>query len=416
MTENHYEPIPNKFWTPGVYALFGFMVVGFLAAMYRIVVGLYASTNLTDHFPWGIWIAYDVEGRVALSAGGFTMAALTHVFNRHKYEGIVRSALLVAMLGYTFAVVGLLMDLGRYYNAWHPVMPWMWQGNSILFEVGMCVMAYLTVLYIEFSPIFFDRFAGRLNLPGRLAKYNEPADTLLKFGQKTVPRVMFLFLILGVVLSCMHQSALGSLILVAPYKTSALWFSPILPLLFLLSAIAVGFPMVIFEQLYAAWAFKRTPPMALLSSLSRLAAIFLGIYGFAKLSDFVIREAYTHFFPLSLASMMLVIEVVVGIFVPLAMLTNQRVRHSPPRLMAACGLIMFGVLLNRINVFLIAYRPPYMTNAYVPSVVEVLVSLGLTAALIFSYRAIVTIFPVFSREKGIAHSLPQPGLEPVHAK
>jgi Ni/Fe-hydrogenase subunit HybB-like protein len=416
MTDHPYEPLRNKFWTPGVYVLFAVAMAGVLAVLYRLFFGLQASTNLTDSFPWGLWIAYDVEGRVALSAGGFTMAALTHVFNRHKYEGIVHSALLTAMLGYTFAVVGLMMDLGRYYNAWHPAMPWMWQGNSVLFEVGMCVMAYLTVLYIEFSPIFFERFAGRVALPGALSRLDGPCNRLFESGGRIAPRIMIVFLILGVVLSCMHQSALGSLILVAPYKTSALWFTPIMPLLFLLSAIAVGFPMVIFEQLYAAWAFGRKPPMELLSSLGKLAAVFLGIYCFAKLSDFAIRGAYVHFFPLSLASVMLVIEVAAGVFLPLGMLVSKRVRTSPGLLFTACSLIIFGIIMNRINVFLVAYRPPFMKHAYIPSVAEVLVSLGLTAGMILAYRVIVLVFPVFTRGKSSAQPVSAAVLETVHAK
>ncbi len=416
MSDHPREPMPVRFLTPGVTLLLCIAGAGVLAALYRLVSGLQTSTNLSDHFPWGIWIAYDVEGRVALSAGGFTMAALTHIFNRHKYERIVRSALLTAMLGYTFAVVGLLMDLGRYYNAWHPAMPWMWQGNSVLFEVGMCVMAYLTVLYIEFSPIFFERFAGRVALPGPLSGLNAGCNALLELGGKVVPKIMFLVLILGVVLSCMHQSALGSLILVAPYKTSALWFTPILPLLFLLSAIAVGFPMVIFEQVYAAWAFRRTVPMDLLSSLAKWAACLLGIYCFAKLSDFAIRGAYVHLFPLSLATVMLAIEVGVGVFLPLGMLASKRVRTSPGLLFAASCFVIFGVVLNRLNVFLVAYRPPYMSQAYVPSAAEVLVSVGLTAGLILVYRAVVTVFPVFVREKA-SKEVPAPAvLEIINAK
>ncbi|HNR36382.1 MAG TPA: Ni/Fe-hydrogenase cytochrome b subunit [Candidatus Hydrogenedentes bacterium] len=410
MSHHPREPISVKFWTPGVYLLCGIAAAGVMAALYRLVFGLQASTNLTDRFPWGIWIAYDVEGRVALSAGGFTMAALTHVFNRHKYEPIVRSALLVALLGYSCAVVGLLMDLGRYYNAWHPAMPWMWQGNSVLFEVGMCVMAYLTVLYLEFSPMFIERFAGRVNLPGPLSRLNRVSNEFLTTGGSIVTKIMFLILILGVVLSCMHQSALGSLILVAPYKTSPLWWTPVLPGLFLLSAIAVGFPMVIFEQLYAAWSFNRKPPMDLLGSLAKLGALFLGLYALAKISDFTIRGAFEHFFPLSLASVMLAIEVVAGVLVPLVMLVSRRVRKSPALLMSACSLIIAGIILNRLNVFLIAYRPPYMTKAYFPSLVEILVSLGLTATLILAYRAAVTIFPVLTRQDAAA------GTEASHAK
>lgn len=414
MTDCHREPIRNPFWTPGVWCLLAIMLAGFLAGLYRIVYGLQASTNLSDHFPWGIWIAYDVEGRVALSAGGFTMAALTYIFNRRKYQRIVRSALLTAMLGYTFSVVALLLDLGRYYNAWHPIMPSMWQGNSVLFEVGLCVMAYLTVLYIEFSPAFFERFAGRVRFPGTLSRLNGIANTLLRHGETVTPRFMFLFLILGVVLSCMHQSALGSLILIAPYKTSPLWFTPILPLLFLLSAVAVGFPVLVFEQLYAAWAFRRRPPMELLSSLAGLAAVFLGIYGLAKISDFIMRGAYTHLFPLNTASIMLTAESLLGLLAPLIMLIIPRVRRSPGLLCVACSLVMSGVVLNRVNVFLVAYRPPYMARAYVPSVIEVLVSLGLTAGMIFAYRVMVSIFPVLVRADAVAPISPS-SKETVHA-
>lgn len=410
-------PIAVPFWTPGVYVLSALMLAGLAAALYRLAVGLQVSTNLTDRFPWGIWIAYDVEGRVALSAGGFTMAALAHIFHRHKYEPIVRSALLTAMLGYTFAVCGLLLDLGRYYNAWHPAMPWMWQGNSVLFEVGMCVMAYLTVLYAEFSPIFFERFIGRVRLPGPLAGFNALAEWLLRFGERTVGKVMGLFIIAGVVLSCMHQSALGSLILVAPYKTNLLWYTPVLPLLFLMSAIAVGFPMVVFEQYYAAWAFKRKVPMHLLAPLSRFAAVFLGLYLLAKVSDLVIRDAYMALLTPSTASVMWLIEVTAGVLIPMAMLVSERVRRRPAFLFAACCLIIAGIVMNRLNVFLIAYRPPYMTDPYIPSIAEVLVSVGLTAGMIFIYRAIVSFFPVYPADNAAATVQPAAAeLETAHAK
>lgn len=416
MTPVPREPIRQRFWTPGVYVLLGILVAGGVAVAYRVVCGLAASTNLTDRVPWGLWIAYDVGGRVALSAGGFTMAALTYVFNRRRYEGIVRSALLTALLGYSFAVVGLLLDLGRYYNAWHPAMPWMWQPNSVLFEVGMCVMAYVTVLYIECSPMFFERFAGHVRLPGMPARWSHPINALLEWGGKTVPRVIALFLLLGVLLSCMHQSALGALLLVAPYKTNPLWWTPVLPLLFLLSAIATGFPVVIFEQCFAAWAFHRKPPMHLLTPLGALAAPLLGVYGLAKLSDIVIRGAYVHLWPWSPAASMFAIEVVAGVFVPLVLLANPRVRRSPGLLFTACSLIVAGTVLNRLNVFLVAYRPPYMTKMYVPSMTEVLVSLGLTAAMILAYRAAAIVFPVFTRDGSNGHAASASTPETSHAK
>ena len=119
-----------------------------------------------------------------MAAGGFTTAALADIFHKERYHVIVRPALLTAMLGYTFVVIGLLADLGRYYNVWHPMLPSMWQGNSVLFEVGMCVMVYLTVLYIEFLPIVAERFNGRVNLPGPLIDVQSIVDSWLTICQQ----------------------------------------------------------------------------------------------------------------------------------------------------------------------------------------------------------------------------------------
>ena len=153
------------------------------------------------------------------------------------------------------------MDLGRYYNIWHPAMPAMWSGHSALFEVAMCVMAYLTVLYIELMPVVVERFAGRVRLPGPLGFLDGAVEGALRLFDRTLGRVMSVFIVLGVVLSTLHQSSLGTLMLLAPSKMNPLWWTPILPLLFLLSAIAVGFSMVIFESMIAARVFGRRPEM-----------------------------------------------------------------------------------------------------------------------------------------------------------
>lgn len=395
-------PVNVRFFTPGMFVVIAVMVIGAAAGVYRLILGLAASTNLTDSYPWGIWVALDVESRVALAAGGFTTAALAHIFHREKFEPLLRGAILTALLGYTFAVTGLAMDLGRYYNIWHPMLPNMWQGNSVLFEVAMCVMAYMTVLYVEFAPAACERFLGRVNLPGPLAFVNRIADTLLTLLDWFLHRALFLFIIGGVVLSCMHQSALGSLILVAPHKTSPLWFTPVIPGLFLLSAISVGFPVVIFESLFASWAFNRKPPMELLSQLAKFASLFLSVYCLAKVSDFLIREAYRHLFDNPFQTAMFGIEIALSIVIPLAMFLNKRVRTSPVLLFVACTTMMSGIILNRMNVFLVGFRPRYAATIYVPSVAEILMSAGLIAATIFMYRLLVTIFPVLPRVKASA--------------
>jgi len=396
---HHSAPVNRKLLTPGVYVLLVFMGTAFLIALYRFIFGLKAVTNLDDQYPWGIWIAIDVGTGVALAAGGFTTAALAHIFHRHHYEPIVRPALLTAMLGYTFVALGLMVDLGRYYNIWHPILPTMWQGNSVLFEVGMCVMAYLTVLYSEFIPIICERFIGRVRLPGVLAGLNHLVDSLLRFLNRFLSRIMSLLIIAGVVLSCMHQSSLGALMLIAPYKMHPLWYTPILPLLFLLSAFAVGYPMVVFESVIASWAFKRKPEMHILTPLSRLMIIPLGIYFLAKFIDVLVRDVYGHLMTPSWTSFLFILEVGAGVLLPLVLLLSEKVRRSAGWLLATATLIVLGVALNRINVFLVAYRPPYAETTYFPSISEILVTVGLICTLVFVYRVAVTILPVLPSDE-----------------
>jgi Ni/Fe-hydrogenase subunit HybB-like protein len=386
-------PVGKRFLTPGVYVLMALVAVAGAISLWRFVFGLESVTNLDNQFPWGIWIGIDVATGVALAAGGFTTAALAHIFHRKHYEAVLRPALLTAMLGYTFVGLALMVDLGRYYNIWHPAWPTMWQGNSVLFEVGMCVMAYLTVLYLEFMPIVCERFVGRVHLPGPLAALNAPVDRLLRFADRALGKVMFLLVIAGVVLSCMHQSSLGTLMVIAPYKMHALWYTPVMPALFLLSAISVGYPMVVVESMIASRSFGREPEMEVLAPLSRFVVIFLGLYGVAKISDLLIRGAQGHVLEGSFASNMFLLEMAL-VVVPFAMLLSKRVRHTPGLLFTACALVVGGVALNRINVFVVAYNPPYASGHYVPSVFEILVTVGMIAALVLIYRIVVTILPV----------------------
>ena len=389
-------PVPNRFFTRGVWILIGVMGVGIATALYRFLFGLEAATNLDNQYPWGIWIAIDVASGVALAAGGFTTAALAHIFHQHRYEVLVRPALLTAMLGYTFVAIGLLVDLGRYYNIWHPMLPSMWQGNSVLFEVAMCVMCYLTVLYIEFVPAVCERFGGTNSWVGSLL-------TKLNSG---LNRVIMVFVIMGVVLSFMHQSSLGSLMLIAPTKMHALWYTPILPLLFLMSAIMVGYPMVVFESVLASYSFGRKPEMHVLTPLSRFIAVFVGIYLTAKIGDMLLRESYLTLGDDAVVTFMFAAEIGLGLVVPLAMLLSARIRGSAWGLFSACALIVGGGALNRINVCLGASQPPFAEGRYFPTVFEILTTAGLIATLMLVYRAIVTIFPVLPAEHDGAENLP----------
>ena len=207
--EYYMNPAPVKkvkFLTRGVMILILLVINAFVFLAIRFFGGLGAMTNLDNQHPWGIWIAIDVACGVALAAGGFTSAALGHIIYIDEYKVILRPALLTAMLGYTFVALGVFVDLGRYYIIWHPLI--YWNGSSPLFEVGICVMTYGTVLYIEFIPIVTERFIGKVNLKGIFASLNKMIDSLLRFLDRGLAKTMFIFIIAGIVLSTLHQSSL----------------------------------------------------------------------------------------------------------------------------------------------------------------------------------------------------------------
>ena len=403
------EKLAIPFWRPGTYLLLALMLTAAAFAAARFTQGLSFSTNLDNAYPWGLWIAVDVATGVALAAGGFTTAALVYVMGRKKYHSIIRPALLTAWLGYAFVGAALLVDLGRYYFIWHPII--YWQGNSVLFEVGMCVMVYLTVLTIEFAPVVIEGIRQHVDKTSRTAgvlRAIEPPLSKLRTGLNVI---MPVFIIAGIVLSCMHQSSLGSLMLIAPYKLHPLWYTPILPLLFLSSAIAVGLPMVMFESLCASRAFRRKPEMHLLGGLGRYALVLLLIYAILKLGDMLIRGTGVYLFDGSTDSRAFLVEVLFGVLLPIILLAIPSVRRSPGGLFLASCLIIGGVVLNRINVFLVGYHPPYATHGYFPSISEIGITVGFVSTVIFCYRVFLAWCPIMP-----AGEAQDPTLEPQRVR
>jgi Ni/Fe-hydrogenase subunit HybB-like protein len=409
-SHGHHEALPLAgnsqipFFTPGVVVIAILAAAGVATLIARLFLGLGAITNFNDQYPWGIWIGIDVASGVALAAGGFTMAFIAHVMNNEKYHVLVRPALLTAAIGYTFVGLGVCIDLGRYYNIWHVMMPSMWQGNSALFEVGMCVMIYLTVLYIEFLPIVCERFIGRVNLPGVLGKMNGFLDGLLRILDKTLARVMTFFIIAGVVLSCAHQSSLGTLMAIAPSKLYPLWFTPVLPLLFLLSAFAVGLSMAIFESILASRSFKRPIEMHVLSPLARMIPMLLVVYFAAKVIDLVSRDAWPLLFQANFRALMFWIEIGVGVIIPTFLFLSHRLRRNPVWLFSSAAMVVFGVVLNRFNVFVTGYTPPYSEGQYFPAWTEVMLTVGMISLIVLLYRIWVFIFPVLPAEEEVEHA------------
>ncbi|MFA6008961.1 MAG: Ni/Fe-hydrogenase cytochrome b subunit [Desulfobacteraceae bacterium] len=396
MTHKAY-PLKSEFWTPGVLVLAAVAMAGLIVILARFIGGIGYVTHLSTARPWGLWIGVDVASGVALAAGGFTTAFLAHILGRHYYEPVVRPALLTAMLGYTFVVLGLMVDIGRSWAIWKPLFNW--NPHSVLFEVAMCVMFYLNVLYIEFLPVVAEQYKGRVNLPGPLAILNAPISIFLDVADRILSKTMWVFIIAGVVLSCMHQSSLGSLMLVAPTKLHALWYTPILPLLFLVSAITVGYPMVVFETTLITTSMNLESEMKILAPLTRITLILLGLYASLKIGDMVIRKSYVYLFDFNTQSNAFLIEMILGVLIPWFMLVSNRVRQSRRWLFTACTLIVAGVVINRLNVFVVGYKPPVSDALYFPSMGEFMTTAGLIALLMLLYRFLVTHLPVLSAKR-----------------
>jgi Fe-S-cluster-containing dehydrogenase component/Ni/Fe-hydrogenase subunit HybB-like protein len=386
------QPVDRKVFTPGVILLIAIMLVGIGAYLYRFAFGLASVTHLDQQHPWGLWVGIDVASGVALAAGGFAAVAMSRVLGMRRFEPLVRPALLTAMLGYTAVVTGLLADLGRYYNVWHPLMPWMWQGNSVLFAVGICEVMCINLLYLIFAPVLLERLAAETKRFPRLSRMAALAIPVMN-------RVNAVLIIVGLIAALLHQSALGNLLVLTPYKLNALWHTPILSALFLVSAIGGGgLAMMCWESLFASWSLKIKPEMHLLSPLAKGVAAIMGIYLVAKLGDVAIRGVYRELAHVNLFTICWFVEVVVGIAAPVLMLLIPRVRKSPVGLFIASTLIVAGIVFNRLNIFVIAYRPPY-GKLYIPSFGEFAITIGLIAFLMLGYRLVVTYFPVISQPR-----------------
>lgn len=383
-----------RYFTPGVWAVAAVALVGGAVWLYRMAFGLGASTNLTNAYPWGIWIGIDVATGVALAAGGFTTAFLAHILHREKYHPLVRPALLTAALGYTFVALGVMTDLGRFWAMWHVMLPSMWQPNSVLFEVALCVMTYLSVLYIEFLPVVCERFKGRVNLPGMARRLNAPLDRALHIADATLGRFMTLFIMAGIMLSCMHQSSLGTLMVIAEGKLHAFWHTPALPVLFLLSAFAVGFPMVIFESVIAHRSFRKSCDGGLLADLGRFIPFTLGVYLAVKVGDFAFRGQFGHLLHGGMYTWLWISEIAFGVLAPMAIISQRRLRMRLAWLWTGAALVVLGVAFNRLNVFLFGYSPLDPAAKYFPSMAELAVTAGFIAMTVLIYRFVAMNLPV----------------------
>ena len=354
-------------------AIFAAILLSGLYATYlRVMYGLGGSTNLSDRFPWGLWIGFDVMCGVGLAAGGFTLVAGVHIFNLKEYRPVLRPAILTAFLGYVLVVVGLLYDLGRPDRLWHPLV--MWNPHSVMFEVAWCVTLYTTVLFLEFLPVVFERLG-----------WHKPMEW--------IHRISVPLMILGVLLSTLHQSSLGSLFLIVPEKLYGLWYTPILPALFWLSAISVGLAMTIFESWHSSRAFGRALELPLLARLARILAVLMSVYLWIRFLDLGHRHAFGLLTQNRIETWLFALEILL-MAVPTVLLYQASVRMRPGALYACAVMVVFGFITNRLNVGITGLEAGSGVH-YFPKWSEVAVTLSIVAVGFAIFRVIGQYFPIF---------------------
>lgn len=379
------------FWSSVFWVI---VALGIYSTILRFTKGLGAVTNLSDEFPWGLWIGFDVLCGVGLAAGGFVIAAAVYIFNLEEYKSILPSAILTAFLGYLLVIIALLFDLGKPWNIWHPII--MWNPESVMFEVAWCVMLYTTVLALEFSPFIFQKF--KLEKPQKIIK------------SLTIPLV-----VAGVILSTLHQSSLGSLYLIVPEKLYPIWYSSNLPYLFFLSAVAVGPAMVTIESYLSSRAFKREIEIHILSKLAKVTAVALMVYLVLKIQDIIKYNLFSYIFTLNYEAIMFWIEFAFGVILPIILLANSRIRSSKKGLFIAQLITVLGFILNRLNVSITALENYTQAN-YFPKWTEITVTLFMVALGFALFRFIAKHLPIFPPEVSEKRKLLTEGFEVISIK
>ncbi|GMV40622.1 MAG: hypothetical protein AMXMBFR64_23380 [Myxococcales bacterium] len=359
------------------------LLFGAVSAVLRYGFGLGASTNLSDAFPWGLWIGFDVLVGVGLAAGGFTVAAAVHLFHIEKYEPIARPAVLTAFLGYVLVCVGLLFDLGQPWDIWHPLV--MWNPHSVMFEVAWCVMLYTTVLALEFSPVVLERLGWKRPL-------------------KAMQTIYIPLVILGVLLSMMHQSSLGTLYVIVPDKLHGLWYTPWLPVFFFISAVAAGLAMTIVESYLSHRAFGHRLEDDLLAGMSRVIVVVLAVLGMWKLQDLWGRGNLPLVFQFTPEAVLFWGEIGLGMVLPMVLFAMPRVRRNRHAMFFAAVLTVMGFIVNRLNVS-ITGMVGSSGVAYLPSIYEIGVTLALCAVGFTAFAAAVKYLHVFPQSE-MKHARP----------
>jgi len=369
------QPLGGKILTKPFMVLSVFAAIALVILIARFVFGLGAVTNMNNGYPMGLWIVFDLVIGTAFACGGYALALVVYIVNKGEYHSLVRPALLTSVIGYSMGGMAVIVDLGRYWQAYTIFLPWHANLNSVMFELALCVALYTTVLWIEFSPSIFEKFKSRKAL-------------------RIVNKVLFVFIALGVLLPTMHQSSMGSMLISLGTKLSPLWQTDLLPLLFLLSALSTGFSIVIFEASLSSLGFWRPLETSLLTRLAGIIRWVLAAYIIIRLADIIARGQLGLALAGDLQGNMFLLDMALFI-IPLAILSSEKFRADPQVLFVAAVSMLLAGMMYRFNAFLIGYNPP-AGYTYFPSVTEILVSVGMVCIHVMAFLFFVKKFPVLS--------------------
>jgi Ni/Fe-hydrogenase subunit HybB-like protein len=369
-----HRALGGRILTPPVIGLGILALIGFYFLAIRFIDGMGAVTNLNGGHAWGIWVVYDVVVGTALACGGYALAITIYVLNKGQYHPLIRPAVLASLLGYALGGFGAFFDMGRWWQFYNILLPWNWNFNSVMLEVGLCVMTYILVLVIEFAPAVLERLG-------------------IKGLQLKLEKVLFFFIALGVLLPTMHQSSLGSLLIAMGHKVNPLWQSmEMLPLLAIISAVTMGFSIVLFEASFVTVGFRRPSESHLLQGLSRAITGLLSLFLLVRFAELLLRGKLGLLFAFDFAALMFWLETALFV-VPLAILHSPGRRAEGGMLLAAAVSTLLAGALWRFNAYLITLDPG-PGFSYFPSVPEIMVTVGIVAFEVMAYIVLVKMLPV----------------------
>jgi len=358
-----------SFWRTIVALIFA---AGIYSMYARFALGFKVATNLTDPQPWGLWVGLGTLCGVGLSAGGFAIAASVYLLGLDRYRPILRTAVLISLLGYCTVCIGMLYELGIPWRIWHPIF--MWNRHSVLFEVSWCVMLYTTVLALEFSPALIEK------LP-----WAKPRELYLRWHHS----ILIALVLAGTLLSSMHQSFLGGLYLITKGRLDPLWYTPYLTTMFYLSAIPAGLAVTIMAIYLCVRSLNVRVDMSILSDVSKVIAPLLAMWGVFRFVDLISRDAIGYLWMWREETLLFWLEIALLVIIPVILLNQPKVRQNPQYLYGTCAIVVMGFITNRLNVSITALQTSSGIY-YVPKWTEFAVSLAtITAAAVAFHYAIV---------------------------